>query len=474
MTYPKVSIIILNWNQLAFLQQCLKSIIENTNYPNSEIIILDNGSKEKGTAEYLKSLPFQVILSAKNLGYARGNNQAAKKTEGDFLLFLNNDVIAEENWLAPMVELMLKRADCGLVGSKLLYPDRTIQHIGVAFDWRGNRRHIYKKYPENIPPAQEIRECEAVTGACLLIRRKLFEQVGGFDERYKNGSEDIDLCLKVRAKGYRVLFCPQSTLIHFEKTSLKNRGSFYKKFSTKCNNYLFQKKWGKQIDLFRLLREAKELKPCNLYAPTDSDLVKLIPQEARFILDVGCASGLLGKKLKEETEDKIIWGIKIDSEIFKNAEKNLGSCSIGEAGEVVSKNLNLPKFDCLIFAGILEHLQEPWKVLKKFRDYLHPQGRIICSVSNIRHYKVIKDLLRDRWFYREDGILEEDHLRFFSLSNIKRILTICGYQIESLERKKEASSFMKVINYLLWGILDDFLTQRYLIVAKKRDELRFF
>ncbi len=158
--------------------------------------------------------------------------------------FLNNDTLVQKNWLSPLVALMNERQDCGIVGSKLLYPDGNIQHIGVAFDWRGNRRHIYKNYPADIAPAQEIRECEAVTGACLIIRKKIFKEVGGFDDRFKNGSEDIDLCLKVRAKGYRIFFCPLSVLTHFEKASLKTRGNFYKKWSTKYNNYLFQKKMG--------------------------------------------------------------------------------------------------------------------------------------------------------------------------------------------------------------------------------------
>jgi len=304
-----------------------------------------------------------------------------------------------------------------------------------------------------------------------MIRRELFEQVGGFDERYKNGSEDIDLCLKVRAQGYCILFCPQSVLIHFEKTSLKNKGNFYKKFRAKYNNSLFQKKWGDKIDQFRLL-ENENVKPFDYYEGERPELVKLIPEDAKLILDVGCGSGFLGKALKEIKRNRIILGIEIDPEMTKIAQKNLDFCYLGDVEEMAKKKLDLPIFDCLIFADVLEHLKEPWKVLKKFRDYLHPQGRIICSIPNIRHYKVIKDLLRDRWFYREDGILDEGHLRFFSLGTIKRMFTICGYQIETLERKEESSPFMTVVNYLLGGRLDDFLSQRYLIVAKKRDEFK--
>jgi GT2 family glycosyltransferase/ubiquinone/menaquinone biosynthesis C-methylase UbiE len=470
MIFPKVSIIILNWNQLAFLQQCLKSIIENTNYANFEIIILDNGSREEGTVDYLNSLPFKIILNPKNLGYARGNNLAAKKAEGDLLVFLNNDIIAEKNWLTPMVKLMLERVDCGIVGSKLLYPDRTIQHVGVAFDWRGNRRHIYKKYPADISPALEVRECEAVTGACLMIRRELFEQVGGFDERYKNGSEDIDLCLKVRAQGYCILFCPQSVLIHFEKTSLKNKGNFYQKWSSKLNNWHFRKKWGKKLDQFRLIGMYEGLRPIHYYNQARLDLLPLVPQEAKVILDIGCGRGLMGKALKERNNSITVWGIEIDSEAAQEAQKNLDYCLVADLEKLVENGLNLPQFDCIIFADILEHLRDPWSVLKRFATYLHSSGRIVCSLPNIRHYKIIKDILRDRWQYREEGILDETHLRFFSLASIKRIFALGGYEIDLIKRKKKASNFMKWLNFFFFKLLDDFLTQQYLIVAHKKNE----
>lgn len=466
-----VSIIILNWNQLAFLKRCINALLENTAYPNFEIIILDNGSKEEGTKDYLKSLPFQVIFSSKNLGYAKGNNLAAKYAKGEYFLFLNNDTLAQKNWLSPLVELMNKRPDCGIAGSKLLYPNGHIQHIGVVFDWRGNRRHIFKNYPADIPPAQEIRECEAVTGACLLIRQKIFEEVGGFDEKFKNGSEDIDLCLKVRAKGYRIFFCPDSVLIHFEKTSLKNRSNFYKKWSTKYNNYLFQKKWGHRLDEFRIFNNFSGLKSWNYYAKEIAEILPLIPDKDGLLLDVGCRLSGPGGELKRK-KTLNLWALDIEQEGSHLLKRDFVAYVKADEEEIINQKIALPLFDCLVFIDILEHLREPGKILKKLKENLKDDGKIIINIYNIRHYKVIKDILRDRWLYRENGILEEKHLRFFSWATISRLLKMCGYQIEVVKGKKKSSAILNLLNWFFLGALNDFLTQKYLIVAKKAMEFK--
>lgn len=471
MKCPMVSIIILNWNQLTFLKECINSLIKNTEYPNFEIIIVDNGSEERGTKDYLQSLPFQVILNSHNLGYARGNNLAAKYAKGEYLVFLNNDTLAQKNWLKPLIDIMNERQDCGVAGSKLLYPDGHIQHIGVAFDWRGNRRHIYKNYPADIPPAQEVRECEAVTGACFIIRKKIFEDVGGFDDRFKNGSEDIDLCLKVRAKGYRIFFCPYSVMIHFEKTSLKTRGNFYKKWSTKYNNYLFQKKWSHRLDEFRIFDNFLGLKVRNHYAQELPEILPFIPDKAELLLDVGGRLSVLAGDLKSK-KNMTIWALDIEQLSSHMAEKGLGTYLKANEEIITGRKIDLPLFDCLLFIDILEHLKEPGKVLKKLKENLKDDGKAFLCISNIRHYKVIKDILRNRWLYREHGILEENHLRFFSWATINRILKMSGYQIENFQRKKKSSAILKLLNWLFLGALSDFLTEKYLIVAKKAVECK--
>jgi len=467
---PKVSIIILNLDKLGYLKQCIENAVKNAFYSNYEIIVLDNGSREPGTKEYLSSLPYRVIMSPTNMGFARGNNEAARYAAGKYLLFLNNDTIPHANWLEEMMKLILNTPDCGVVGSKLLYPDGRIQHIGVYFDFKGRRRHYFKGYPNDIPEAVEVRECEAVTGACMLIRRDLFNEVNGFDERFVHGSEDIDLCLKIREKGYRVFFCPKSILTHFEQVTLKDLGKRFKKRSTKKNDRLFVKKWGDKIDCFKLISSYGDYKPYDYYEQPRDEILKLIPEGVNSVLDIGCARGMLGKALRERGVKKI-WGVELNPVVASSPSPYLDKVIVGDVEEV-----EIPcddgAFDCIIFADVIEHLRDPWSVLFKVRGYLNNSGWVIASIPNIRHYKVVKDIMRDRWLYREQGILDRNHLRFFSLATIKNLFSVTGYDIVRIERSMKAKWGMRLANYMFFGILREFMVLQYLILARRKAERR--
>ncbi|MEW6162055.1 MAG: bifunctional glycosyltransferase family 2 protein/class I SAM-dependent methyltransferase [Nitrospirota bacterium] len=468
--FPRVSIIILNWNKLEYLKQCIENAVKNTDYPNYEIIVLDNASTETGTREYLESLPYISIMSPVNLGFGKGNNKAARAASGEYLLLLNNDTIPKHDWLTPMVDLMLNTPGCGIVGSKLLYPDGTIQHIGVYMDFKGRRKHYFKKYPANIPEALEVRECEAVTAACLLIKKSVFEKVGGFDERYIQGVEDMDLCLKVRELGYKIFFCPHSVLIHFEGSSMKDmvdkQRKKNKKRNDRNNEKIFHKKWGKKIDSFMLELHPWKFKSYSYYTREFSHIVNLIPPTAKNILDVGCGAGLCGKEIRGAGIRGNIVGIEINPVVAKDAEMHMDRVIVGDV-----ENLDIPgdtKFDCIILGDILEHLIDPWTILRKLSECLSEDGIVIASIPNIRHYKIIKDILRDRWFYRKDGILDGGHLRFFGISTIKHMFSVSRLDIVKTERLQKAEGFMKLLNKILAGKLNEFLTYQYLIVAKRK------
>lgn len=220
-----VSIIIPVFNQLAYTKDCIGSLLETlTLYRHdSEVILVDNGSTD-GTGDYLKTLPdyFKVITNQQNLGFARACNLGAAAARGDFLVFLNNDTVALPGWLGQMLNVMEKEEQVGIVGSKLLFPDGTIQHAGVvvaAAPYPISPYHAYYQQPGDLPAANKMRDYQAVTGACLLIKRDLFVAVGAFDEDFINGYEDVDLCFKVRQQGYRVVYCPTSVLYHHQSVS---------------------------------------------------------------------------------------------------------------------------------------------------------------------------------------------------------------------------------------------------------------
>ncbi len=212
------SIIIPVCNKMALTEQCLRALAQATADVAYEVIIVDNGSTD-GTSEFVRSLDgdVQIIRNDTNLGFAKACNQGARAARGKHLVFLNNDTIPQAGWLRALVEEVDSDPEVAIVGSKLLYPDRTVQHAGVAI----NRHdlipyHLYRGFAEAHPAVNSRRELQAVTASCVLIRRRAFDQAGGFDDGYRNGFEDIDLCLTVREQKGRVVYQPKSVLIHLE------------------------------------------------------------------------------------------------------------------------------------------------------------------------------------------------------------------------------------------------------------------
>jgi GT2 family glycosyltransferase/SAM-dependent methyltransferase/Flp pilus assembly protein TadD len=232
------SIIIPVYNNLELTKQCLTALASVTTGVDYEVILVDNGSTD-GTAAFLQTLQgdVRIIRNDENRGFAKACNQGAKEARGKYLVFLNNDTIPQSNWLGPLVQEVDGQPDVGIVGSKLLYPDDTVQHAGVVFSRDGAPYHIYRRVPADSPAVGKRREFQAVTAACLLIRRDLFEAVGGFDEAFVNGFEDVDLCLKVRGIGFRVIYQPRSVLIHLEGQTLGRKAG-------EADNYrLLRERW---------------------------------------------------------------------------------------------------------------------------------------------------------------------------------------------------------------------------------------
>jgi GT2 family glycosyltransferase/Flp pilus assembly protein TadD len=212
------SIIIPVWNRAELSKQCLMALAAVTVGITYEVIIVDNGSTDE-TPWLLGALigDVRVITNTTNLGFAKACNQGAAAARGKYLVFLNNDTIPLKGWLMPLVTEVEEHADVGIVGSKLLYADGTVQHAGIVLD-RQHRLpyHIYRSFASEHPAVNQRREFQAVTGACCLIRRTNFEEVGGFDESFVNGFEDVDLCMKVGEKGLKIVYQPRSVLYHLE------------------------------------------------------------------------------------------------------------------------------------------------------------------------------------------------------------------------------------------------------------------
>lgn len=229
--HAPVSIIIPFRDQPRLLRTCVDSV-RATSEQDLEFILVDNDSCEPETTTLLArvgALPaVRVIGDSGPFNWARLSNAGARLATGKVLLFLNNDIEAfRPGWMSILVDAL--REDVGVVGARLLYPDRRVQHCGIVVGLNGAAGHPLAGLPEPEPGylgmARLKRECSAVTGACLATRREVFELLGGFDESLGVDLNDVDFCLRSRAAGYRVLYEPAAELIHHESPSRGTAGA---------------------------------------------------------------------------------------------------------------------------------------------------------------------------------------------------------------------------------------------------------
>lgn len=227
---PKVTIVIPTRDALAFLEPCLETLLEKTDYPAFDVLIVDNGSTCPDTLTYLQSIGEHpqvcVVRDERPFNYSRLNNQAVASAEGEFVVLLNNDTtVITEDWLSVMVATAATPG-VGVVGARLLYPDDTVQHAGIVLGVGGSAGHAFKHASE-----QDLgywfrmavcSEFSAVTGACLLVSKALFLKLGGLDESaFPIAFNDVDFCLRVREQNLRVVVAPAARLYHHES---KTRG----------------------------------------------------------------------------------------------------------------------------------------------------------------------------------------------------------------------------------------------------------
>ncbi|PAV06297.1 glycosyltransferase family protein [Methanobacterium bryantii] len=260
---PMVSIIILNRNGENHLKRLFNDFKEDIQYPNYEMIVIDNASTD-GSIKFLEklseSLPITIIKNSENRSFSEANNHAAKIANGEYLLLLNNDVEPLYGWLNQMMQTALKSDDIGAVGAKLIYPDCSnskhnknnsfkIQHMGIAFK---DENGFVKPYNlGNVEPFDTCsnydKERAAVTAAALLVRKDRYLQVGGLDERFNYGYEDVDFCLKLHKNGYKNRYCAKAVLFHYEFGTQEKDKSKEVMGRRLNNRKIFQQKWNKWL-----------------------------------------------------------------------------------------------------------------------------------------------------------------------------------------------------------------------------------
>ncbi len=255
---PVISIIIANKDHREDLKRCITSILEKSTYENFEIIVVENNSTEKETFEYYQELQenekIKVVTFEGSFNYSAVNNFGAAHASGEYILLLNNDTqVITVNWMEELL-MYAQRQDVGAVGAKLYYANKTIQHAGVVLGLGAHRtagHSHYGQHRENLGYMGRLcyaQNVSAVTGACLLVKKSLFEEVGGLEESFAISLNDVDFCLKLREKGYLNVFTPFAELYHFESISrgLDNDGERAQRYNRESEQ--FRAKWKKVLE----------------------------------------------------------------------------------------------------------------------------------------------------------------------------------------------------------------------------------
>ena len=219
---PRICLIVPTKDRLDLLEPCVDSILTKTDYPNFELLIIDNNSEQEETRLYLSSLQdkrVRIYNDRKGFNHSRIMNEAVKEIQDDFVCFLNNDIeVISTNWLSEMIGDAM-RPEVGCVGAKLLYPNGEVQHAGVIIGLRGVAGHV-KNCDRGFIRYDCKQNYSAITGACMLMKKTHFNLVKGFDEVHlPTHFNDVDLCLKLRKKGLNIVFNPKSVLYHHESAS---------------------------------------------------------------------------------------------------------------------------------------------------------------------------------------------------------------------------------------------------------------
>lgn len=259
---PPVSVIIANKDHADDLKKCIDSIRVKTDYGNYEIVVVENASTKVETFEYYRELEEtepQVGITryeadnaaGKGFNYSAINNFGASRAKGDYLLFLNNDTeVIGGDWMTELLGYCM-RDDVGAVGAKLYYEDDTIQHAGVVLGIGGIAGHAFACASKDnlgyFGRAVMTWDCSAVTAACMMVKRGVFEEVGGFDESFAVAFNDVDLCMKIRKAGYLIVYNPYAELYHYESKSrgLDDTPEKSERFDSECER--FRSKWGKEL-----------------------------------------------------------------------------------------------------------------------------------------------------------------------------------------------------------------------------------
>lgn len=406
----KTSIVILTYNKLQYTQECINSIRRYTKPNTYEIIVIDNNSTD-GTSKWLaEQTDLKVVYNASNVGFPAGCNQGIEISSGEYILLLNNDTVVTTNWLDNLLCAINSGHDVGAV-SCVTNNCSYLQSIPVEYKTMEELQSFGEQY--NISDPDKWEQRLKLVGFCMLIKKSVIDKIGLLDECFTPGNyEDDDYSLRIRLAGYKLLLCKDTFIHHYGSTSFRDNRSAYLELMKK-NEKKFESKWGFSPGYSQGIRvELIELMDYDL----DRDL---------NVLEIGCACGGTLLKIKDLYKNSNLYGIELN----EHSAKIASLIADVSASNIEEEELEYPEsfFDVIIFADVLEHLIDPWKVLRNIKKYLKPTGKLLISLPNIMHISAVNSLLHGFWSYQDAGLLDRTHMRFFTLYEINKMLLEAGY-----------------------------------------------
>lgn len=453
------SIVILTYNQLDYTKVCINSIKNYNGNDDCEIIIVDNNSTD-GTVEWIKEQEgIKYILNEENKGFPAGCNQGIEIANKDNDIFLlNNDTVIMPNSIfnLRMGLYSNKRVGAtGAVSNSVSY----YQQISEQYDdFNGYMEYSLKN---NIPNQAFYEERVKLVGFAMLIKRETLNRVGLLDERFTPGNfEDDDISFRIIKEGYKLLLCKDSYIHHFGSVSFREDSKKYNKLLS-INSRKFKEKWGFASEYSNFIR---------------NEIIDFIDESKNKdinVLEIGCATGATLLEIKNRYKNANLYGIEFN----KKAAEIAKSFADIRSDNVESIELSYEEnfFDYIIFSDVLGKFYNPEKVLRKIKKYLKPEGYIIASIDNVMHHSVIRQLIDGSWAYDEVGILDKKNIRFFTKSEIVKIVSSLGYKdivIKGMNgfMTDEDKDFIEQISKLsVVSVSEEFETYNYLVKAKNYD-----
>ncbi|MGV8980208.1 glycosyltransferase [Clostridium sp.] len=411
----KTSIIILTYNNLVYNQICIDSIRKYTKENTYEIIVVDNDSTD-GTREWLKNQnDIVAILNDDNVGFPKGCNIGidAAGIDND-ILFLNNDTVVTPRWLDNLKTCLYSDDKVGATGS-ITNSCSNYQAVGVPYS------NINDMIPfaeaNNVTNPEKWEQKTRLVAFCMIVKREVINKIGIFDERFSPGNfEDDDLCMRIIEAGYKMMLCNDSFIHHFGSSSFNKDYNVFNNVLT-TNRQKLVEKWGFNS---------------NVVSSIKFDIIDRInePKEKELnILEFDCGLGATLLKLKYMYPSSKIYGIETRETVARLGGKVIELVT-NDFEENYSMNFKQDKidfFDYIILGNRLQQSKDPFKLLNEIKRFLKPGGYIIATIPNLMHHSVIKELLRGKFMYNENSILDRNNNKYFTLTDIYRIFDECGY-----------------------------------------------